>query len=132
MTPMMMIKPTAPPTPAAIAMSFVLSLFCDVSLTGGVVVGVVIDVIPDVVTPDVVTPDEVTPDEVTPDAGEAVGVGPEADILELEADNDVEDVVLALVLAPNTAPCKVNTAFSVLQHLCLSASLSQQYFASSA
>jgi hypothetical protein len=127
MTPMMMIKPTAPPTPAAIAMSFVLSLFCDVSLTGGVVVGVVIDVIPDVVTPDVVTPDE-----VTPDAGEAVGVGPEADILELEADNDVEDVVLALVLAPNTAPCKVNTAFSVLQHLCLSASLSQQYFASSA
>jgi hypothetical protein len=127
MTPMMMIKPTAPPTPAAIAMSFVLSLFCDVSLTGGAVVGVVIDVIPDVVTPDVVTPDE-----VTPDAGEAVGVGPEADILELEADNDVEDVVLALVLAPNTAPCKVNTAFSVLQHLCLSASLSQQYFASSA
>jgi hypothetical protein len=122
MIPMMIIKPTAPPTPAAIAMSFVLLLFCGVSVTGGVVVGVIIDV----------TPDVVTPDEVTPDVEEAVGVGPEADILKLEADNDVEDVVLALVLAPNTAPCNVKTAFSVLQHLCLSASLSQQYFASSA
>ena len=121
MTPMIIIKPTAPPTPAAIAMSFVL-LFCGVSVTGGVVVGVIDDVIPDVVTPD----------EVAPDVEEAVGVGPEADILKLEADNDVEEVVLALVLAPTTAPCKVKTAFSVLQHLCLSASLSQQYFASSA
>lgn len=117
---MIIIKPTAPPTPAAIPMSFVL-LFCGVSVTGGVAVGVIDDVIPDVVTPD----------EVTPDVEEAVGVGPEADILKLEADSDVE-VVLALVLAPTTAPCKVKTAFSVLQHLCLSASLSQQYFASSA
>jgi hypothetical protein len=79
-----------------------------------------------------VTPDVVTPGEVTPGVEEAVRVGPDADILKLEADNDVEDVVLALVLAPKTAPCKVKTAFSVLQHLCLSASLSQQYFASSA
>jgi hypothetical protein len=122
MIPMMIIKPTAPPTPAAIPMSFALLSLCGVSVTGGVVVGVDIDVNPDVVTPD----------EVTPDVEEAVGVGPEADVLKLEADNDVEDVVLALVLAPNTAPCKVKTAFSVLQHLCLSASLSQQYFASSA
>ena len=74
----------------------------------------------------------VTPGDATPDVEEAVGVGPEADTLKLEADKEVEDVVLALVLAPNTAPCKVKTAFSVLQHLCLSASLSQQYFASSA
>lgn len=122
MTPMMIIKPTAPPTPAAIPMSFVLLLFCGVSVTGGVVVGVIIDV----------TPDVVNPDDVTPDVGEAVGVGPEADILKLEVDSDVEDVVLVLVLAPNAAPCRVKTAFSVLQHLCLSASLSQQYFASSA
>lgn len=122
MTPMMMIKPTAPPTPAAIPMSLVLLLFCGVSVIGGVVVGVIVDVFSGVVTPG----------DATPDVEEAVGVGPEADILKLEADNDVEDVVLALVLAPNTAPCKVKTAFSVLQHLCLSASLSQQYFASSA
>jgi hypothetical protein len=119
---MMIIKPTAPPTPAAIAMNLVLLLFCGVSVTGGVIVGVDVDV----------TPDVVTPGEVTPGVEEAVRVGPDADILKLEADNDVEDVVLALVLAPKTAPCKVKTAFSVLQHLCLSASLSQQYFASSA
>lgn len=59
----------------------------------------------------------------------SVAVGANDDDFALDTDDGV-DVVLALVEAPATAPCRVNTAVSVLQHLCLSAWLSQQYWAS--
>lgn len=53
-----------------------------------------------------------------------VAVGPDVDVLALDAD---EVVMVAVVDGPTEAANNVNTAVSVLQHLCDSASLSQQY-----
>ena len=64
------------------------------------------------------------------DSVELIPVGSDAEDLILDTDSDV-DVLIALVEAPTTAAPRVKTVVAVLQHLCLSASLSQQYFASS-
>lgn len=106
-----MINPTAPPTPAPMPMAFVLFVSCGCAVAVGANNEAVVDAVSE--------------------ALDVVAVGPEVEVLTLVLDDDI-DVVLALVLAPTTAPCNVKTALCVLQHLCLSASLSQQYFASSA
>ncbi|KAF9691378.1 hypothetical protein EKO04_010685 [Ascochyta lentis] len=114
MTVMRTMSPTAPPTPAPIPIVFALSFFSEVADEVGV--EVLVDALSETIEP--------------------VAVGPNVDVLTLDADSGVDDEVAlvdaALVEAPNSAPANVKTAFSVLQHLCLSASLSQQYFASSA
>lgn len=115
MTAMRRTKPTPPPTPAPMPIAF------ELSAPSPVVVGVG-------------EPPEVLGDAVC-DAVKLVGVSPN-DVFALDAKDGVGVVLalvgLALVEAPTSAPASVKTAFSVLQHLCLSASLSQQYLASSA
>jgi hypothetical protein len=64
------------------------------------------------------------------DTVKPVAVGLDVDVAALDTDRDV-DVVIALVDGPTSAPNRVKIAVSVLQHLCCSASLSQQYRASS-
>lgn len=103
-------RPTAPPTPAPIPTVLLLLEPDACPVSDGVATGALVDTNTEIV--------------------EAVAVGPDVFVARLDAEDEV-DVVVALVLAPTTAPCSVNTAFVVLQHLCLSASLSQQYFASS-
>ena len=61
---------------------------------------------------------------------ELIAVGSDNEGLILDTDSEA-DVVTAPVEAPTAAAPSVKTAVAVLQHLCLSASLSQQYFASS-
>ncbi|KZM26746.1 hypothetical protein ST47_g2111 [Ascochyta rabiei] len=114
---MITMSPTAPPTPAPIPIIFALSAFCAVA-----------DEVADEVADDVLV-------GALSEVVEPVAVGPNDEVLTPDTDSGADDEVAlvnaALVDAPNSAPANVKTAFSVLQHLCLSASLSQQYFASS-
>ena len=83
---MRMISPMAPPTPAPIPIALVL-LGADWFVSAGVGAGALVE----------------APVEALSETVKDVAVGPEIDVLMLDVDDDV-DVVLALVLAPTTAP----------------------------